>query len=434
MEKRYYWLRLKDDFFTDKRIKKLRRIAGGDTYTIIYLKMMLRCLNTDGVIEYEGIEDSLAEELALDLDEEPDNVEVTVQFLMNAGLLIDIGDNQYVMPTVTENTGSDNASTKRVQAYRERQKANVPKIEAKTNAERQNAYRAKKLCQDNGHVPFIEDYENKKRYGGNYYICFKRDKCRCVICGDNENLCMHHIDGYDENKPQNNDANKMITLCRKCHSNVHSGEPIPTEILESIGYYDFCNESNENCNGNETQMKRNGNAEKEIEKEKEKDINVLSDDKTSSDTSDAPLAFEGENYGKDVKRVLEAWNSSDLPRVVKVSPGTKRYRLIVARIKEYGIDQVLKAIGLANDSTFCKNSTFFDLEWFVKPNNFPKVLEGKYNKPGDSGGGGYGRAGTAGTEQADPERERQRKWSLERAKALEEATSLRAEELKRFDL
>ena len=37
--RRYYWLKLKDDFFKDKKIKKLRQLAGGDTYTIIYLKL-----------------------------------------------------------------------------------------------------------------------------------------------------------------------------------------------------------------------------------------------------------------------------------------------------------------------------------------------------------------------------------------------------------
>ena len=41
-EKRYYWLKFRDDFFDSKRIKKLRKMAGGDTYTIIYLKMMLK--------------------------------------------------------------------------------------------------------------------------------------------------------------------------------------------------------------------------------------------------------------------------------------------------------------------------------------------------------------------------------------------------------
>lgn len=400
MEKRYYWLKLKDDFFSDKRIKKLRRIAGGDTYTIIYLKMMLRCINTDGVIEYEGIEDSLAEELALDLDEEADNVEVTVQFLLNAGLLIDIGENRYAMPTVTENTGSDNASTKRVQAYRQRQKAYVPKIEAKTNAERQNAYRAKKLCQDNGHVPFIEDYVNKKRYGGNYYICFKRDKCRCAICGDNNELCMHHIDGYDEKKPQNNDANKMITLCRKCHSNVHAGEPIPTEILESIGYYDFCNESNKNCNGNETQMKRNGNVEKEIEKDKEKD-----------------------NINTYVNQVIDEYNSicKSLPKAEKITD--KRKRLIKARLRDkYTLEDFKTVFKKAQASAFLRGETGREsfkpgIDWLLNEANMVKVLEGNYDdKPG---GGGHGQYGTSRSPTAEEQQRREQalQWAEARANA-----------------
>ena len=41
MAKRYYWLKLKDDYLDSPKIKKLRKIAGGDTYTIIYLKMQL---------------------------------------------------------------------------------------------------------------------------------------------------------------------------------------------------------------------------------------------------------------------------------------------------------------------------------------------------------------------------------------------------------
>ena len=123
MAKRYFWLKLKDDFFRDKRIKKLRKIAGGDTYTVIYLKLMLRSLETDGIIEYEGVESSFAEELSLDLDEDADNVQVTLAYLLQSGLLIDIGENQYLLPTVKENTGGETASAQRVRDFRARQKA-----------------------------------------------------------------------------------------------------------------------------------------------------------------------------------------------------------------------------------------------------------------------------------------------------------------------
>ena len=64
------------------------------------------------------------------------------------------------------------------------------------------------------------------------------------MCGSIEHLCVHHIDGYSEDKPQNNAENKMLVLCRKCHSQVHAGEEIPQEILENIDYFLDSNESN----------------------------------------------------------------------------------------------------------------------------------------------------------------------------------------------
>lgn len=119
--KRYYWLKLKDDFFTSKRIKKLRHMAGGDTYTIIYLKMQLLSLRTDGVLRWSGLEDKFADELALDLDEKPEDVEVTLMYLLNVGLAETTDNVTYFLPWVLENTGSETASTQRWRDWKARQ-------------------------------------------------------------------------------------------------------------------------------------------------------------------------------------------------------------------------------------------------------------------------------------------------------------------------
>ena len=92
-EKRYYWLKLKEDYFNNPKIKKLRKIAGGDTYTIIYLKMQLLSIKNEGIIEYEGIEPTFEEELALKLDEDIDNVKITLSFLQSQSL-VDINDKE----------------------------------------------------------------------------------------------------------------------------------------------------------------------------------------------------------------------------------------------------------------------------------------------------------------------------------------------------
>jgi len=115
--KRYYWLKLKDDFFTQKAIKKLRKIAGGDTFTIIYLKMMLLAMKSDGKIYHEGIENDFQEELALELDEDKENVQLTVTYLINHGLMEEL-QNEYFLPESITNTGSESNSAERVRRYR----------------------------------------------------------------------------------------------------------------------------------------------------------------------------------------------------------------------------------------------------------------------------------------------------------------------------
>jgi len=117
--KRYYWLKLKDDFFTQKAIKKLRRIAGGDTFTIIYLKMMLIAMKSDGKIYFEGIESNFYEELALELDEEEENVNLTIRYLLTHKL-IEESENEYFIPESVNNTGSETDSAERVRRLRQK--------------------------------------------------------------------------------------------------------------------------------------------------------------------------------------------------------------------------------------------------------------------------------------------------------------------------
>lgn len=120
-QKRLYWLKLKTDFFTSKEMKKLRKIAGGDTYTIIYLKLQLLSLQDGGTLYFDGVEESFAEELALILDEEPDNVKATLLFLERTGL-IEMSESEIRLLVVPTLIGKESESAGRVRAFREKQK------------------------------------------------------------------------------------------------------------------------------------------------------------------------------------------------------------------------------------------------------------------------------------------------------------------------
>lgn len=95
-------------------------MAGGDTYTIIYLKMQLLSLKTDGVLKYTGLEENFATELALDLDESVEDVNVVLMYLSKCGL-IETSDNvNFLLPYVVENTGTETDAARRMREMRSR--------------------------------------------------------------------------------------------------------------------------------------------------------------------------------------------------------------------------------------------------------------------------------------------------------------------------
>lgn len=120
--KKYYWLKLKDSFFADKRIKKLRKIAGGDTYTIIYLKMQLLSLKDEGNLYFDNVENTFEEEIALQIDEDVEDVKLTIAFLVRNNLLAIIDDDYYELPETKLCIGKEGQSAQRVRKCREKKK------------------------------------------------------------------------------------------------------------------------------------------------------------------------------------------------------------------------------------------------------------------------------------------------------------------------
>ena len=121
--KRYFWIQLAQDFFKSKEMKLLRKIAGGDTHTIIYLKMMLISLEDGGHIYYDGLADNLAEEIALVIDENVEDIKITLIFLESKGLLTRKNDRDYFLEQVPEMVGSETATARRVRKFRENKQA-----------------------------------------------------------------------------------------------------------------------------------------------------------------------------------------------------------------------------------------------------------------------------------------------------------------------
>ena len=122
MNKRFFWFKMSKDFFNDRRIIRLRKLAGGDTFILIYIKMILATLDSSGIYQIDEYED-LYESLSLDLDEDIDNIKITVSFLKKCKLIEEINELTIKFVDVEALTGSETASTIRSRKSRANKKA-----------------------------------------------------------------------------------------------------------------------------------------------------------------------------------------------------------------------------------------------------------------------------------------------------------------------
>ena len=133
INRRFYWIKLKKDFFETRFIKRLRTMPNGDTYTIIYLKLLLKTVENNGFYYYEGIDEDIYSEIALDLDESLEAVKNTVNYLVQKNLMT-ISENEAELYQMDEMVGSETASTRRARKSREKSKSVAMQHQCNTNA------------------------------------------------------------------------------------------------------------------------------------------------------------------------------------------------------------------------------------------------------------------------------------------------------------
>lgn len=174
------------------------------------------------------------------------------------------------------------------------------------------------------------------------------------------------------------DEKKMLLLKDNGSYSLTGGNPIDdTRLIER--------------SGRQTQQRRNKDATKtlsdidkgldiELDKDIDKDNNLIVSKDTIRQT--------------DVRRVIEEWNKLQdvgIAPIRDIKPASKRCQMLKGRIREYGMDDLLKAMDNIRHSDFLrgenKNGWMITFDWFVKPNNFLKVLEGNYNGDRKHGSG-----------------------------------------------
>ena len=120
--KRYYWLKLQSTYFNQLEQKKMRRQENGKDMQIVYLRMMLLSIDKKGYIFYQGVYDSLEEELAEEFNEPIDIIKSTLDYLKENSMITINDNSDCFIPEVLEHIGSECYSAERMRRKRQRDK------------------------------------------------------------------------------------------------------------------------------------------------------------------------------------------------------------------------------------------------------------------------------------------------------------------------
>lgn len=129
-KKRYYWLKLKENFFEEDTIEWLEEQPNGKEYCLIYLKLCLKSLKTDGVL-VRNVGSMLipydAETLARVTNSTVDTVKVAMDLFKKIGLIQLLDTGEIYINQLNELVGSETEAAKQKRLQRSKVD-NVPKL------------------------------------------------------------------------------------------------------------------------------------------------------------------------------------------------------------------------------------------------------------------------------------------------------------------
>lgn len=125
-DKRYYWIKLKTDFFDIETIDWLKSQENGCEYIVLYQQLCLMTANKDGEMAVkigEMLVPFDAKKIARDTKTDIDTVLVALELFSRIGLIYLQENGIFRIPAVSEMVGSECDSAQRVRKHREKQKA-----------------------------------------------------------------------------------------------------------------------------------------------------------------------------------------------------------------------------------------------------------------------------------------------------------------------
>lgn len=222
--KKYFWFKLKEDFFLSKEIKIIRKMPSGADILIVLFKLQLQALKTGGIIEIDGLCSTIEDELSILIDEDINLLKLSLSVLNKFSLLNKINGNDIEMLLHSELIGSETAGT-----IRSRKSRNKNKLEDRMLQCNKNATLLQQKCNTDIDIDieFKKDIELKKETS--------------IIKKENENLVLQFNEIFKIYNPTalKSPTNNTVLLSKfknalKETGNFENLKKITTEYLEYL--------------------------------------------------------------------------------------------------------------------------------------------------------------------------------------------------------
>ena len=135
--KKYYWLKLKKDFFKRHDIKIIESMDNGKDYILFYLKLLVESVGHNGELRFSESIPYDDKMLSIITDTNIDIVRSAVKIFSELNMMETMDDGTIFLQEVTKMVGHETSWAKKKREYRDKKKAIEDKTETKKDNVRQ---------------------------------------------------------------------------------------------------------------------------------------------------------------------------------------------------------------------------------------------------------------------------------------------------------
>ena len=124
-DKKYYWLRLKNDFFKRHDIKIISSMPNGRDIVLLYIKLMVESVDHEGYLRFSDAIPYTPEMISTITETKPGIVNKALDILQQFGLIEQMEDGTFFLPKVPDLIGFETEWAAKKRTYRGQQKDNA---------------------------------------------------------------------------------------------------------------------------------------------------------------------------------------------------------------------------------------------------------------------------------------------------------------------